>query len=231
MSTSALKLITGAAGLIGVVFKSEVLAADEAMDGLEMLNDMLDTWSNDSLSTFAYTNESFPLTGAASYAIGPGGDFNTSRPINIVSAVVNMGGVDYTLTPLTPQEYLEQVPVKNTSSTIPKYVVYDNAYPSGHMTFYAVPAGGSTLKMLSNKPLSNISALTSIIDLPPGWKRAIRYNLAIDMAPDYGAGVPDEVASIALTALGAIRRAASANKAMPFIEDVAPQGDIYTGPL
>lgn len=229
MTTSALDIVRGAAQLIGVVFKSEALDADEANDGLIALNDLLDTWSNDSLTTFANTLESFSLTGAASYTIGTGGNFNTSRPINIVTAVVRIGTIDYDLTPITQEQYQLDIAVKSTTSPIPSFITYDNGFPLGTIKMYAVPTAGGTLYLESNKPLSNLSALTTTVSLPPGWKRALKYNLAIDLAPSYGAEVPDGVAAIARTSLGAIKRSSSINNAMPLMSENVREGNIFAG--
>lgn len=226
--TTALDLIVGAAKLLGVVFKSETLSDDEAQDGLIALNDMLDSWSNDNLLTYAYTLENFPLTGAPSYTIGVGGVFNTSRPINIVDAVVRVGNVDYPLEIITPEQYQTGIGVKDVSSTIPKYLTYDNGYPLATMTFYTIPANG-TLYLQSNKPLNNLSSLISAVDLPPGFKRAIKSNLAMDLGPEYGVEVPPTVIAMAKSSLGAIRRAASINNAMPLMPSQITGENIYSG--
>lgn len=227
--TTALDIITGAAKLIGVVFKSEQLASDEANDGLVALNDMLDTWSNDNLTTFAYTLESFPLTGAASYTIGVGGNFNTARPINIIDALVRVGSVDYPLGVITQEEYQLQIAVKSISSSIPEFLTYDNGYPLGTIKMYTIPTSGSTLYLQSNKPLSNLSALTTTVDLPPGWKRALKYNLAIDLAPEYGVEAPSAVIQMARQSLGAIKRSTSINNAMPLLPSGINRWNIYSG--
>lgn len=227
--TTALDIITGAAKLIGVIFKSETLSDDEAIDGLVALNDMLDTWSNDNLTTFSYTLESFPLTSAASYTIGSGGAFNTSRPVNIVTAVVRYASIDYPLKVITQEEYQLEVPIKSIASPIPQFLTYDNGYPLGTITIYAVPTGGSTLRMLSNKPLSNLSSLTTVVDLPPGWKRALKYNLAIELAPEYGAEVSAAIAQNAATSLGAIKRSTAINNAIPFMPVLPEYYSIYGG--
>lgn len=229
MTTSALEIITGAAKLIGVVFKSEVLDADESNDGLVALNDMLDTWSNDNLTTFAYTLESFTLTGSATYTIGVGGTFNTARPINIATAVVRLATIDYPLKIITQEQYQEEVPIKSLPSSIPQYLTYDNGFPLGTISIYGVPTGGTTLRMLSNKPLANLSALTTTVDLPPGWKRALKYNLAMELAPEYGADVPPNVQATAKTSLGAIKRSTSINNAMPLMADTVRVGNIFSG--
>lgn len=227
MST-ALDIITGAAKLIGVVFKSETLDDDEANDGLVALNDMLDSWSNDSLLVSAYTEETFSLTGASSYTIGTGGTFNTSRPITIKTAVVRSGNIDYDLKIITPEQY-QSIALKSTASPIPEYLVYDNVYPLGTIKLYPVASAGSTLTMLSNKPLSNLSALTTAVTLAPGWKRALKYNLAIELAPEYGVDVPAWVIRNAGTSKGDLKRAANANKAMPYMPDEVTTSNIFTG--
>jgi len=229
MTTSALDIITGAAKLLGVVFKSETLSADEANDGLVALNDMLDTWSNDNLITYAYTLESFNLTGVATYTIGSGGVFNTSRPIDIATAVVRYASIDYPLQVISQEQYQLEIPIKSISYPIPQYLTYDNGYPLGTISIYAVPTAGSTLRMLSNKPLTNISALTTTIDLPPGWKRALKNNLAIELAPEYGAEIPQSVIANAKTSLGAIKRSTSINNPMPFMPSGVTRYSIYGG--
>lgn len=229
MTTSVLDIVTGAAKKIGVIFKSEALDADEANDGLIALNNMLDTWSLDNLTTYSYTLENFLLTGAASYTIGTGGVFNTSRPVNIVTAVVRIGSIDYDLTPITEEQYQLDIASKSITSPIPRFITYDNGYPLGTIKMYAVPSAGGTLFLQSNKPLSNLSALTTVVDLPPGWKRALIHNLAIDIAPDYGAEVTASVQQIAKTSLGAIKRSTSINNAMPLMTQDVRQGNIYSG--
>lgn len=229
MTITALDIITEAAKLIGVVFKSEALSADEAVDGLVSLNDMLDTWSNDSLTTFAYTLENFPLTGASSYAIGASGNFNTTRPISIVDAVVRVATIDYPLEIITQEQYQLEISNKSISSSIPEYLTYDNGYPLGIIKMFPIPTSGSTLYMQSNKPLSNLSALTTTIDLPPGWKKALKYNLAIDMAPEYGMEPSASIVSNAKTSLGAIRRSSAVNTAMPLMPSGVARFSIYSG--
>lgn len=227
--TTPLDIINGAARLIGVVFKSESLSDDEAADGLVALNDMLDTWSNDNLITYAYTLETFSLTGAASYTIGSGGDFNTTRPINIVDAVVRYGSIDYPLTIISQEQYQEEIALKSTTSPVPKYLTYDNAYPLATIKMYYVPSAGSTLYLQTNKPLGNFASLTTTIALPPGWKRALKYNLAVDIAAEYGVEVPATVLRTANTSLGAIKRATSINNPMQPLGRNTRDGNIFSG--
>lgn len=227
--TTALDLITGAAKLIGVVFKSEALSSDEANDGLVLLNEMIDTWSNDDMSTIVSTIESFSLTGAASYTIGSGGDFSTSRPLNILTAVVRVGSVDYPLRLITQEEYQTQIAVKSITSPIPQFLTYDDGYPLGVIKTFPLGTSGSTLFLQTEKPLGNFTLLTTAVNLPPGWKRALKYNLAVDMAPTYGVEVPASVMETAKSSAGAIRRATLINKAMPLLPQNPARYSIYSG--
>ena len=79
--TTTLDLITKALQKIGAVTKDETLSAGDVSDALSSLNDMISSWSLDSLIVYASTLENFTLTpGSYSYTIGSGGNFNTTRP-------------------------------------------------------------------------------------------------------------------------------------------------------
>jgi hypothetical protein len=174
--TTALQLITSAARLIGVVRKSEALSADEAVDGLEALNAMLASWVNSGLLVTARTWESFSVASATSYTIGPSQTLNTARPIVIKEAFFRVGSIDYPLAIISDEEY-QSIELKVTGSSNPEYLSYDNGYPTGTIRLW--PQATGALHLLSEKALTSVSGLSSTIDLPPGWLRALKYNLAI----------------------------------------------------
>ena len=86
--TTGLDLITDSFARIGVFAPSEVLPASASTQGLTTLNDLIDSWSNESLITFAIQEQSAPLQpGIWQYTIGPGGTFNMPRPIRILYGI------------------------------------------------------------------------------------------------------------------------------------------------
>jgi hypothetical protein len=185
MST-ALSLITKAMQKVGVLVKSESPSADESADGLDALNDMLSSWSNDSLLVYARVTESFTLAaGTSSYTIGSGATFNTTRPINIVQAHVRQTGsnIDYPISPVSDEIY-QGVALK-TLQSIPFMLNYTNGFPTGTINLYPTPNEAFTLYLTSEKELTQFD-LSTTVSLPPGWKRALIYNLAIELAPEYG---------------------------------------------
>lgn len=226
--TTALDLITGAAKLAGVVFKSETLDSDEANDGLTSLNDMIASWGNNTLLIQSRTWESFTVSAASSFTIGTGQTLNTTRPTSIVNAFFRSGGIDYSMNPMDDWEY-ERIPLKTVGSPFPEWFDYDNAYPYGTIRVYTALSTGAELHLLSEKPVSSFSSLTDTVNLAPGWNRAIRYNLAMEMAPEYGVELRPEVVRIAALALKDIQLAIAKNRPIKFHGNVVREKNIYTG--
>jgi hypothetical protein len=182
---TARNLITGALRLIGVLMKSEAPSDDEAADALSALNGMLGTWSNESLLAFSKGLKSFPLTaGVSTYTIGTGATFNTSRPTVIKQAYIMYDGFDHPIDLISEEEYNE-FSDKTQRSDYPNRLAYVRDYPNATIKLYPVPDRSSTLFLFMEQPLTEISSLDDEISLPPGWERALRYNLAIELAPEY----------------------------------------------
>lgn len=226
--TTAREIITRAYQLNGVLTKSEALSGDEASDGLKSLNAMLSSWTNDSLLAFARLSESFPLvSGQASYTIGSGGDFDTTRPTQILSAFTRIGETDYQIQ-VIPDVDFDTITQKDISNSIPDVLYYDGNAPLGTITIYPVPTTG-TLHIRTEKPLSEFASLDSELDLPPGWERALVYNLSIEDAATYGQPIPNSTYEIAMDALGKIRTAVARNKTMDAFSYSGSNNNIYSG--
>lgn len=225
--TTARKIITKAMQKIGALTKSSTPSSDEIVDGLDALNDMLSSWSNDTLTVFSRSRDEFTLSsGVVSYTIGPSQLFDTTRPNAIIAATVKSGGTDFPLTIVDDAQYENSVAQKDAQG-LPRLLNYDNNAPTGVIRVYPAPSGAYTINILSEKQLGTLT-IDQEVELPPGWNRAIIYNLAIEIAPEYGDRVPPETASIAARSLGAIKRAVA--KARPINgTPKVDRGNIYTG--
>jgi hypothetical protein len=72
--TQAIDIISRALKDIGALEAGETPAPADAQDAFDMLNDMLDQWSNEQMMVFYKTEIIFTLTGGQTqYTIGPGG--------------------------------------------------------------------------------------------------------------------------------------------------------------
>lgn len=204
--SSALDLIQSSMRLATVLASGETATADEATDGLKALNDILENWSLENLSVWQTNNQSFALSpNVSSYTIGPGGAFDTTRPIRTGSAFVRVSGSDFPVTEWGLDEY-NAVAVK-TVGGIPQRYVYLNEYPLGQIILYPVPAVASTLFISIDKLLTFPVALATVLAYPPGYERALRYALAVNLAPEYGVVPPPAVAAIATASKADLKRA------------------------
>lgn len=225
---TARDIIENAMRKAGILTKNEAMAADEAQDGLEMLNDLLASYSNDSMTVYARTLETFTLSaGDTTYTIGSGGDFNTTRPIKVISAYVRSGGIDYPLELLSDENYAA-VTLK-TSGGIPAYINFTNGFPLATLNIFPAPSSSYSIFLLTEKQLTNIASLNTTIDFPPGWNRMLTYNLAKELAPEYGVDLPAGVLEIANESRQNVRHAIMVAKKMQWDSGVNGLNNIYSG--
>lgn len=225
--TTARSIIKKSLQKIGVLVKQEEPTADEVNDALDSLNAMLSSWSNRSLLVYARVWENFPLiANQSTYTIGTGGDFNTTRPIFINDCYVRLGGTDYPVSVVDDNAY-NAVAFKALSG-IPEIVNFDNAYPLAKLRFYLVPTAGLTFYMSSEKELTQF-ALDDVVSLPAGWELALVWNLAIQLAPEYGAQVTPEMQALAMQAMESITNNIARVKTMDYSRDDRGVFNVYSG--
>lgn len=188
---TTLDLISGALKLIGVLSGNEAPTTNEATDAMTALNDMIDSWSIQQLLLFAKVNEVFPLVNnQQSYQMGVGApDFNTVRPQLIENALweQNQGSQIFNLSiDIITQDQWAGITVPNTNSPIPTKLFVNYTYPYATLYFWPIPTVANYVQFWSWKPIANFSALGTTVAMPPGYVKAIKYNLALDLAPFYG---------------------------------------------
>lgn len=205
--TTAGDLIRKALGKILVLGKQDTLASADLDDGLDALNAMLNSWwTGESLAVFAIEQETFTTTaGVASYTIGPGATWNTTRPIRVLPSVANYQSVDYPVQVIDRLQY-DPIPYKQPQG-IPMVLFYDREYPIGTIYLYPVPSpSGITIRLDTYQQLQSFASIATPINLPPGYIRAIINNLAIELAPDYNKDVPQSLAKVAAESKGNLKR-------------------------
>ncbi|MET3414822.1 hypothetical protein [Methylobacterium sp. 1030] len=204
-------LITRSLRLIQVIGAAEPAGDEDAADALVTLNEMLESWSIEKDTIFEEKRETFPVSaGTASYTIGPAGVFATVRPVQIKAAFLREGTSDLPLTIIDDVEY-SAIPDKS-ASTKPYRLYYDANHPLGTLIFDSVPPAPYTLGLTSLKPLTTLADLNTVLSLPPGYAQALRYNLALQLAPEYERPVSDDVRRIAAESKGAIMDANTMNQ-------------------
>lgn len=207
---TARDLINGSARLLGILGSGEVLQASEASDALSALNDMLSVWSVENLLIYGKTEEEFPLVaGQQSYTMGVGGNFNTTRPQRIENASVRIvnGSTTYDLPiEIFNQDQWSSIAIKSVNSNIPTKLFAQGTYPLETILLWPIPAAVKTLVLWTWKPFSSFATLDSVVSFPPAYAKAIRYNLALELGPEYGKEPSGLVIAEASEAKGAIKR-------------------------
>ena len=206
-SVTAQTIISGALRLLQVASTDVVLTADEANDALESLNQMIDGWSNESLMLYHIQLEQFTCTpGLNPHTIGIGGSFNTSVPVHIEAATVSVNGVDYPIIQIEYDDYAV-IKLKTLQNVYPEYMYFDRNSPIlGQIYMYPVPSTASMINLYSRKALTQFSSLTANIELPVGYARALKYSLAVELAPEYQVSAGQDVIALAIAAKAGLKR-------------------------
>lgn len=201
---TVLDVVSGALRLIGVYSSGQVLPSHELNDAISSLNQMLGSWST-SIQLQNTTQENFTLTASqATYTWGTGANFNSARPSRVIQAWVRVSGVDYPMVPDSKFDYNEEGLKTNTG--IPTLFAVDNAYPNANVKLYPAPDSGYTIYFESVKPFTSYSSGSTTVSLPPAYIRAMRYALAIELAPEYGVQPPEAVIKNAQSAVNSLKR-------------------------
>lgn len=202
-----IQLILRQAGVNGV---GQYPRAEDNTDVLDTLNMMLDEWSAKRWLIYHLRSVSVATTGAQSYTIGTGGDFNVARPDRIEAAfyrsLSNPGQpVDYPIADLGSREDYNRIAVK-TVGTWPGWYWYDAAYPLGILYPWPVPSSGAGELHISIKDvLTHFPDLTTDIAMPPVYINALMWCGAQRVRPMYQLPADPQVTMRAEAALGAIR--------------------------
>jgi hypothetical protein len=205
-TTTVLDLIKGALRPLNVLTGNTTLTDAEAQDALEALNWMLDSWSNEPQAIYHVQRITATLTaGRNPHTFGPGGDIDEARPQRIVAATIHVGSVDYPLAMLGFDDW-EAIRWKNLQTAWPLYGYLEPTYPLASLYLWPISTGGA-INMQTEFALTSFTDLTDEVSLPPGYADAIRYNLALRLAPEYQVTAGPDVLRMALGSLNAIKRA------------------------
>jgi hypothetical protein len=218
MATTALDLITLALKDIGALGIGQSISADDTADALATLNMMLGQWQGERLSVYHLVDTAIPSTGAQSYTVGTGGNFNIQRPIaiNAAYARLNAGSatpIDYPVTIIDAREDYARIALKALQS-FPSYAYYDPAYPLGNLIFYPVPNNTFELHIVTMEALPQFATPATVINLPPEYMTAIRYNLAMFLAPSYQIDPQRTLIGLAVNAKRIVKRMNTSIQAM-----------------
>jgi len=223
---TAQTLIDRAARLVGGVASGESCTAAESADGLIALNAMLEAWQIDKLDVYAFVDTAYSLVaGTQSYTVGPAGNFAlTPRPSKIEECYVRYASTDSPVTLITSEQW-NALPSKADTATYPDRAYYEPSLATGTLQVYPKPSAVSSLHIVTWQTVTTLGTLSTSIAFPPGYERAMTFNLALEWAgPEFQLPIPDYVRQIAMESHGALKRANNRP-----ISNHSPMGAVWAG--
>ena len=200
--------INRALRLLGVLAEGETPSASVSQDALMALDQMIDSWNTERLSVFSTQDQVFVWpAGEISRTLGPTGDFVGNRPILLDDSTYYVGnnGVSYGIKFINQQQY-DGIAVKTVTSTFPQVIFVNNTFPNIEMFVYPKPTQALTWHFISVEELTQPATLATKLTFPPGYLRAFTYNLAMEIAPEFGVEPSPQVQRIAMTSKRNLKR-------------------------
>jgi hypothetical protein len=198
--------INRALRLLGVLAEGETTSAAASQDSLMALNQMIDSWNTERLAVFSTIDQivNWP-TGSINETLGPSGSLvrlngTAVRPILVDDATYFKDpgtGVSYGIKLINQQQY-DGIAVKTVTSTFPQVMFVNMTYPDIDIFIYPRPTRLLEWHIISVEELTQPANLSTQILFPPGYLRAFTYNLACEIAPEFGVEPSPQVQRIAM---------------------------------
>ena len=191
---TAESMIESAMLLLGVLASGQSANPQEKVDGLADLNRLLDSWNQRreliyeiSRHKFTLTADQNPHTIGLATGSGSNGNMVIARPQMIEDAALIPQGttIELPVTILSNQQY-RGIRNKELSSTSPTDLWYEREWPLGNIWLWPKPSDAAELVLWVWNQLPSGMILAEKFNVPPGYRRAIRYNLAVEIASRYG---------------------------------------------
>jgi len=209
MTTTAGDQINGALRLIGQLAEAETPTAAASQDALTALNQMIDSWNTERLAVFSTQDQVFDWPpNVLSRTLGPSGDFVGNRPILLDDStyfIDTASGISYGIKIINQQQY-DGIAVKTVTSTYPQVIWINMSYPNIEMYVYPKPTKVLEWHFISVEELTKPALLSTTLAFPPGYLRAFKYNLACEIAAEFGVEPPPQVQRIAMTSKRNLKR-------------------------
>ena len=201
--------INRALRLLGILAEGETPSAATSQDALVAMNQMIDSWSTERLSVFCTQDQIFTWpAGQYIRTLGPSGDFIGLRPVLLDDATYFRDpgtNVSFGIKFINQQQY-NGIAVKTVTSTYPQVCFVNMGFPDVTLSIYPRPTRDLEWHFVSVQILAEAATLGTDLFFPPGYMRAFAYNLAMEIAPEFGVEPSPQVQRIAMTSKRNLKR-------------------------
>lgn len=203
----------------GIIAEGEAPSEALMEDTRSAFNVMLDSWSAERLSVFSTQDQTLTWpAGEATQTVGPTGDLVGSRPQKLHDSTYFKDpgtGISYNFKIINEQQY-NSIALKTATSTYPDTLWINNTMPDSTITLYPVPNQNIEIHLISVVQLEQVDDLSDTITLPPGYLRALIYNLACEIAPELGVAPPPTTQRLAMATKRVLKANNSPQDVMSF---------------
>lgn len=184
--------ITAALQRLGVLTATEDPSGNDQALAFARFNSLLDQWAAERLLIYTITRTTATLTAnQASFSVGSGGDINIVRPvfidhINYIDSATSPV-VEYPLALLTDDDW-SRISIKSLTAYLPDAAYYNPTFSTARGTLYPWPIPEATTlswAIYASTAVPEFTATSDTLSLPPGYRRFIETNLAVELAPDF----------------------------------------------
>ncbi len=184
----AAAIITAAFGKISV----EAPTSAQTASALISLNDLVSILGADGMM-YAPVSESFSLTVAdAEYTIGTSADFDTARPLKVLSCFLRDGdNYDWPVKIVSWKDY--NLIINKTLTARPSELYFLPEYPNAKIKFNHPADYAYTAYFEFLKNFTEFATTATTVTLPNEYKEALVYNLAVSLGEDWGRDIPKTV--------------------------------------
>lgn len=197
--TQPIDFIAAALQSIGASAPGEQIEAALAQQAFTMLNDLLESVSNDDFMVLSTSEIVANIGGLGTdITIGQGGQINAARPLNIESAFVRIATVDYPVAVLNVEQY-ELIGLKQQNGPWPRALYYNSGNPLGLIKFWPNPSSGE-IHLFVNQVFTRFTTINDTVQFPQGYAMWIRWALAELLMPAYGKTDPGMYAMVTANA-------------------------------
>ena len=193
---SARQIGTTALRLLGVAAAESPLSADMAESALHALNAMLAGWATERLLTFTRPKIAVPLVpgqGVYTWGVQAGevtpADISAPPPIKIELCLLTLPGPpvhEWPVPVLTQGQYEAGLWDKAMPSSYPEYIYLEMSQPYARLHVWGVPMLPYTLHLFPWQEREPYTHWDHVLSWPTGYERAMHYNLAVELGPQYG---------------------------------------------
>jgi len=183
---NANEIIKGALRKLVVIPAGGTPSTGQYTEGLEVLNDLVSSWSANASFVYQDTLEEITLTaGTQNFTLGPSGDYTTNKPTEVKQASMKKGKYEYPLEDANKNSYAEFR--DKDCNGLPHWLYFRNTHPNSTFYFDVTTDQEYTFILTSMKELTQFPDGTTDIVLPEYYKKSFVDNLTLELAPGSGA--------------------------------------------